>query len=66
MSGTVFTTDAGQGQGLGASPGHSGTHLNAARRRTSNSGSALWLLEDASGYFRLEDDSGYFELESGP
>jgi hypothetical protein len=68
MSGSIFTTDAGQGQGLGTSPGHSGVHLNAARRREAGTpvDSWRWLLEDATGYFRLEDDSGDFELEAGP
>ena len=67
MSGSIFTTDASQGEGLGTTPGSSGVHLNASRPPSSGGpGSWLWLLEDDSGYFRLEDDSGDFELEAGP
>lgn len=67
MSGSVFTLDPAQGEGLGTTPGSSGVHLNAARRRGSGAVETWYIeLEDETGFIELEDGSGLILLEDAP
>ena len=66
MSGSIFTLDLSQNEGLGFLPGQSGAKLNAARPSGGNIVTYLIELEDDSGTVLLEAGGGSIELEIGP